>query len=131
MTETVCAIFMRDGAVLLAKRAAHKRTYAGCWDFVGGHVEPGETPEQALIREVREETGVTPVRFRPAAAIDDAACGATYHLFLVDAWDGGEPVMLGDEHDALRWFPAAEAAVLPGLALDEYRGLITRVSTAA
>ena len=46
-----------DGRVLLAQRPEGK-TMAGLWEFPGGKVEPGETPEAALIRELREELGI-------------------------------------------------------------------------
>jgi 8-oxo-dGTP diphosphatase len=46
-----------DGRVLLAQRPAGK-TLAGMWEFPGGKVEPGETPERALIRELKEELGI-------------------------------------------------------------------------
>ncbi len=46
-----------DGRVLLAQRPAGK-TLAGLWEFPGGKVEPGETPERALIRELKEELGI-------------------------------------------------------------------------
>ena len=46
-----------DGRVLLAQRPAGK-TMAGLWEFPGGKVEPGETPEVALIRELQEELGI-------------------------------------------------------------------------
>jgi len=51
------ALIDRDGRVLLAQRPAGK-SLAGLWEFPGGKVEPGETPEHALIRELQEELGI-------------------------------------------------------------------------
>lgn len=51
------ALIDTDGRVLLAERPAGK-TLAGLWEFPGGKVEPGETPEAALIRELHEELGI-------------------------------------------------------------------------
>jgi 8-oxo-dGTP diphosphatase len=51
------ALIDRDGRVLLAQRPAGK-SMAGLWEFPGGKVEPGETPEAALIRELHEELGI-------------------------------------------------------------------------
>ncbi|MDX2264938.1 MAG: 8-oxo-dGTP diphosphatase MutT [Hyphomicrobiales bacterium] len=52
-----CALIDADGRILLAQRPAHK-PMPGLWEFPGGKVEPGETPEAALIRELREELGI-------------------------------------------------------------------------
>ena len=52
-----CALLNREGAVLIAKRPAG-RPLAGLWEFPGGKVEAGEKPEDALIRELREELGI-------------------------------------------------------------------------
>lgn len=52
-----CALIDADGRVLLAQRPPGK-TLAGLWEFPGGKVEPGETPEETLIRELREEIGI-------------------------------------------------------------------------
>jgi 8-oxo-dGTP diphosphatase len=53
-----CALVDADGRVLLTQRPEGKKL-AGLWEFPGGKVEPGETPEEALIRELSEEIGVT------------------------------------------------------------------------
>ncbi len=52
-----CALIDSDGRVLLAERPADK-TMAGLWEFPGGKVEPGERPEQTLIRELKEELNI-------------------------------------------------------------------------
>jgi len=54
---SACALVDADGRVLLSQRPPGK-SLAGLWEFPGGKVEPGETPEQTLIRELREEIGV-------------------------------------------------------------------------
>jgi 8-oxo-dGTP diphosphatase len=52
-----CALVDADGRVLLAQRPEGKQL-AGLWEFPGGKVEPGETPEQCLVRELHEEIGI-------------------------------------------------------------------------
>ncbi|BDA86107.1 NTP pyrophosphohydrolase [Aureimonas sp. SA4125] len=52
-----CALVDADGRVLIAERPAGK-SMAGLWEFPGGKVEPGETPEESLIRELEEELGI-------------------------------------------------------------------------
>ena len=52
-----CALVDADNRVLLAQRPEGK-TLAGLWEFPGGKIEPGETPEETLIRELREELGI-------------------------------------------------------------------------
>ncbi|MEM7740966.1 MAG: (deoxy)nucleoside triphosphate pyrophosphohydrolase [Pseudomonadota bacterium] len=54
---SACALIDRDGRVLLSQRPEGK-THAGLWEFPGGKVEEGERPEDALIRELKEELGV-------------------------------------------------------------------------
>ena len=52
-----CALVDADGRVLIAQRPQGKQL-AGLWEFPGGKVEPGETPEQCIIRELHEEIGI-------------------------------------------------------------------------
>jgi 8-oxo-dGTP diphosphatase len=54
---TACALVDTDGRVLLSQRPEGK-ALAGLWEFPGGKVDPGETPEEALVRELREELGI-------------------------------------------------------------------------
>ena len=58
ITEVVAALIWEGGKFMICQRPAHK-TRGLLWEFVGGKVEPGETMQQALIRECREELGVT------------------------------------------------------------------------
>ncbi len=106
MTEVVAALIWRGEKFLICQRPAHKARGL-LWEFVGGKVEPGETKEQALIRECREELGIT-------VQVDDLFMEVvheypdiTVHLTLFHARiSQGEPKLL--EHNALRWITAAE-----------------------
>ena len=105
------AALVRDGLVLLVHRHPSRRRYPDCWDLVGGHVEPGELPHQAVGRECLEELGVRvydPVPI-PMPVSDPAL---DMHAFLVTRWDG-EPVNAApEEHDGLRWFRPSDLAGL-------------------
>ena len=105
------AALVRDGFVLLVHRHPSRQRYPDCWDLVGGHVESGELPHQAVGRECLEELGVLvhdPVPI-PMTVSDPAL---DMHAFLVTRWDG-EPVNAApEEHDDLRWFRPSDLAGL-------------------
>jgi 8-oxo-dGTP diphosphatase len=88
----------------------HRVPEAGAyWHGIAGGVEEGETPQQAAVRELREETGFeaipTPL---PTTFV---YLGITVHTFLVEVPTGWEPV-LNEEHDEYRWLPQDEAVEL-------------------
>jgi 8-oxo-dGTP diphosphatase len=119
--QVVAGVLVRDGHVLMAHRSPARRWYPDVWDLPGGHVEPGESPRRALVRELAEELGVTVRACSPAGYLEDATMRLT--LLLVGRWDG-EPVNAArDEHDGLRWCTAADLAGLP-LAHVQYRDLL-------
>lgn len=117
MPIIVNGLLRRKGEVLLAHRSPQRRTYPDTWSFPGGHVEPGETLDDALKRELIEEIGVTATHWSPVTRFTDG--DVTFHIFTVTAWRG-TPQLIGDEHIALRWMPPADAAAMPGLTFQVY-----------
>jgi 8-oxo-dGTP diphosphatase len=120
-----CALIDADNRVLIAQRPAGK-ALAGLWEFPGGKVEPGERPEQTLIRELREEISITikeaclaPLTFA-SHAYDD------FHLlmplYICRRWDGEVTAREGQK---LAWvranklrdykMPAADIPLIPHL----------------
>ena len=119
LVPVVAAVLIRrDGRVLVQRRPAGK-SLAGLWEFPGGKVEPGETPEQALARELAEELGVAvdPRTFEPISFVSEAQGGRHLLLLLYRCrfW-AGEPE--ARHADALRWATPAELALLPMVAPD-------------
>lgn len=57
MKDVTAAIIIDNGKILIAQRAENQKL-AGKWEFPGGKVKPGETPEECLVREIREELGI-------------------------------------------------------------------------
>jgi 8-oxo-dGTP diphosphatase len=97
------ALVDSDGRVLIAQRPEGKQL-AGLWEFPGGKVEPGETPETALIRELEEELGITVRQACLAPFVFASHTYESFHLlmplYLIRRWEG-EPE--AREHAALKW----------------------------
>jgi 8-oxo-dGTP diphosphatase len=103
-----CALVDVDGRVLIGRRPEGK-TLAGLWEFPGGKVEPGETPEACLIRELDEELGITITHACLAPFVFASHAYDDFHLlmplYLCRRWEG---VVRAREHAALAWVrPAA------------------------
>ena len=106
MTDVVAALIWNDGRFLACQRPAHKARGL-LWEFVGGKVEPGETKEEALIRECREELDITvspgDVFMEVIHEYPDLTVRLTiFHATIAE----GVPKAL--EHNEIRWITPQE-----------------------
>ena len=116
------ALIAGDGRVLLQRRAAD-RAFAGLWEFPGGKVERGESPESALLREIAEELGVAlePSALAPLCFASDPVLPPAPRqphvilLYTCRKWSG-QPRCL--DAAAIEWFALADLADLPMPPLD-------------
>ncbi|MFC3813406.1 NUDIX hydrolase [Lysobacter sp. GCM10012299] len=100
--DCVGAFIVKDGEVLLGLRSDDCDWLAGAWDVFGGHIEPGETADDALRRELDKELGIAPTRMRYLDAIrGDAPQPWHLRLYVIEAWDGTPENR--QEHSALSW----------------------------
>jgi 8-oxo-dGTP diphosphatase len=98
-----CALIDADGRVLIAQRPQGK-SMAGLWEFPGGKVETGEWPEQSLIRELKEELGIT-VKEECLAPLTFAShLYPEFHLlmplYVCRRWEG---IIAAQEQQKLKW----------------------------
>ena len=107
------ALIDADGRVLLAQRPEGK-SLAGLWEFPGGKVEPGETPEACLIRELKEELGINTWKSCLAPLTFASHTYDDFHLLLplYDCrwWEG---VPMGAEGQRIGWVRAANLKYYP------------------
>lgn len=120
-----CALIDTDNRVLVAQRPEGK-SLAGLWEFPGGKIEPGERPEQTLIRELDEELGITVKEACLAPLTFASHSYPDFHLlmplWICRRWDG--PVTR-KEHQDLKWvrpgklrelaMPPADEPLIPPL----------------
>ncbi|WP_244538054.1 NUDIX domain-containing protein [Mesorhizobium sp. YR577] len=115
--------------VLLGKRSKGRQTYPGCWALPGGHIEAGETPLEAAIRELHEEIGVLASDLQLLDDFQtDSVNAARFYIFATRSWVG-EPLLIGDEHSEIGWFDIEQALTLENLALDGYRHSFRKIQT--
>jgi 8-oxo-dGTP diphosphatase len=103
VTVAACALVDPDGRVLLAQRPEGK-PMAGLWEFPGGKLETGETPEQTLIRELEEELGIVVKEACLAPLTFASHSYPDFHLlmplFICRRWDG---MVTAREGQKLTW----------------------------
>lgn len=117
MIEVVAAL-IRDGERFLACQRPPHKARGLLWEFVGGKVEPGETKERALIRECREELGVTLAVGEALMELVHEYPDLTVHLTLFNAAIAqGTPQKL--EHHDIRWLTVGEAEAYPFCPADQ------------
>jgi 8-oxo-dGTP diphosphatase len=119
------ALVDSDGRVLIAQRPEGKQL-AGLWEFPGGKIEPGERPEETLIRELAEELGIAVKEACLAPLTFASHAYETFHLlmplYICRRWDG---FVQAREGQALRWvrpgqlrdhpMPPADEPLIPAL----------------
>jgi 8-oxo-dGTP diphosphatase len=129
MTDIVlvaaCALVDTDNRVLVAQRPRHK-SFGGLWEFPGGKIEPGETPEFCVIRELQEELGITTWESCLAPLTFASHPYDRFHLlmplYICRRWEG---LPTAREHEAIKWvrpnrlreleMPPADAPLIPAL----------------
>lgn len=108
-----CVLVDRDGRILVAQRP-EGRSMAGLWEFPGGKLEDGETPEAAVIRELHEELGVDTAESCLAPLTFASHSYDNFHLlmpvFICRVWQG---TARGREGQALRWVKVGELPTIP------------------
>jgi 8-oxo-dGTP diphosphatase len=115
--QIVAGLIVKSDRILLGHRSEQRAFYPNVWDVFGGHMEPGEQPEETLVREIEEELGIRPTQWTELETIvasvperdgipsDDLIC----HLYRVTAWVGTPVNRQPHEHSTIEWFSYAEA----------------------
>jgi 8-oxo-dGTP diphosphatase len=125
VSVAACALIDADGRVLLAQRPQGK-SMAGLWEFPGGKIEAGETPEQSLIRELEEELGIVVKEACLAPLTFASHSYPDFHLlmplYVCRRWDG---MVTAREGQSLAWvrpnklrdypMPPADIPLIPHL----------------
>lgn len=104
-TDVVAALIVRGDKFLICKRPVHKAR-GGLWEFAGGKTEPGETKEEALVRECREELGVFLTVGEVFAEVEHVYPDLKVRLTVFRAETADEPKRI--EHEELRFITPAE-----------------------
>ena len=123
------ALIVRQGEILLGLRSPALSFCPNVWDVIGGHIEPDEQPEQSLVRELREELGITPTRWAHLETLVDEDQerdeAVECHFYLVTAWTGAPRNLAPEEHTRIAWFSLDQAVQLD-LAHRSYPALFAR-----
>jgi 8-oxo-dGTP diphosphatase len=114
--EVVAAIILKDGKLFATQRGYGP--YKDWWEFPGGKMESGETPEAALVREIREELSaeITVGRLLQTVEYDYPEFHLTLHCYLCSLVSDALHL---NEHEAARWLDAATVHSVTGLPADE------------
>lgn len=108
MIEISKSVIQKNNKYLLLKRASHSKSYPDLWDFPGGKHDPGETTEQAVIRETKEETsyGIKPGKEIQKQEYHDEKHDLLFHYFIPEIISGD--LKLSSEHSDFKWVSEEE-----------------------
>ncbi|QDW28690.1 NUDIX domain-containing protein [Arthrobacter sp. KBS0702] len=129
--RVVVAALLGPAGILLCRRSPASLAYPGSWDFPGGHIEDGESAGDALVRELREELGITIERPRGAPSFrlsrgDGGTASLQLQGWAITGWDGVPSNCAPGEHTEIGWFGIPQALGLD-LAHHEYREAIPQL----
>lgn len=115
-------LFNKDfNRILLMQRSGDDPTGANTWEGVGGNIEYGETPEEALKREIHEEAGISEIAIRNVAYVTIVNGDAPYLIIAYICESQTEMVTLSNEHQAFMWADQDECkAMLPRAIIDDF-----------
>lgn len=115
-------LFNKDfNRILLMQRSGDDPTGANTWEGVGGNIEYGETPEEALKREIHEEAGISEIVIRNVAYVTIVNGDAPYLIIAYICESQTETVTLSNEHQAFMWADQDECkAMLPPAIIDDF-----------
>ena len=123
----VGGILVRDGHILLGLRSAVRAHFPDVWDVFGGHAEHEEHPDDAIVRELQEEIGVTPTAMSllEVAHYSGTVESYEYRIYLIAAWDGTPENRQPEEHTRICWASPEQLNDMP-LAHPDYRDVFRR-----
>lgn len=110
--DVVCGLLFCSNRVLLVHRSKTRAWAPNRWDAPGGHVEPGESDRDAIVRELNEELGI--IVARDDADVIARLSGSHFdvRVFKVSSWLGVPVNRATEEHDDLGWFDVGQVADL-------------------
>jgi 8-oxo-dGTP diphosphatase len=110
---SVKAVVLDDqGRCLVIRRSSASKNNAGLWDLPGGKLDPGETVDAALRREVEEETGLQVRLTRVVGSAQSELPERIVAYLILEAVAHGGDVQLSDEHDDFQWLSRLELPTL-------------------
>ena len=119
----VAGLLVRDNHVLLCHRVSTRRWYPNVWDLPGGHVEGGEAPTAALVRELREELNIEVAEPEGQCRFHLEGDGFDMSVWQLSTWVGVPSNAAPEEHDDIGWFSDPDVRTLR-LAHSDYPSLI-------
>ena len=124
----VVGAVIRDGDRILLAQRPEGKSQAGLWEFPGGKIEPGETPEEALIRECQEELAVQIESPREITSVVHRYPEKTVHLILMECQLAHGEAPVPQEHQQVVWVPRDGLAAMNLCPAD--RELLVELQTA-
>lgn len=100
------------GQGLVLKRSRNSKNSAGCWEFPGGKTDNGERFDEALVREIKEETGLTVTLSKVLGAAESQMADRRIAYIIMEALAQEGEVRLSEEHEEYKWIKVEEIYLL-------------------